>query len=369
MLHGEIAREIDNAQFDETCWERVLGGIKRWLGAEGVYMWSPLEPVGARSFGKTVDLPSEMSERYFQHYHSEDILLDAARARDLLNAGSVINSYGLVPLPVFEQSPLYTEYLRDYDMYTFLACVLTDEDDAALGPRTHISFSRRRAAAPFNDDDERKLAALVPQMRTALTSHWRLRSQGLLGEWNEQLLSQIDQPFFLLSRGGLMLFANQAALNLVRDTRALTLRDGILCRGVGGSPLTEQFDARTTLAVDLPAAPPDCPAMKIVPLSHARNTQSMFRWFPRAAYVVLPQEAAEDAPQPTIDAFGGHHGLTPAERHVLAHIVAGRSPKEASDVLGLSVHTVRAHLAHIFQKTGLRNQRELLAAVLRARRD
>ncbi|MCC7119967.1 MAG: helix-turn-helix transcriptional regulator, partial [Gammaproteobacteria bacterium] len=58
---------------------------------------------------------------------------------------------------------------------------------------------------------------------------------------------------------------------------------------------------------------------------------------------------------------------TRAERHVLTLIVDGRGPLAVADTLGLSVHTVRAHLAHIYQKTDLHNQRELLAAVLRAR--
>lgn len=368
MLPGEIAREIDHAQFDETRWESVMTRIAGWLGADGAYMWSPLEPAGARSFGKTAGLPVEMSERYFRHYHAEDILLRAARDRDLLDAGSVLSSHDLVPLEQYEKSIFYSEFLRDYDMFTFLACILADEGDVHLGPRTHLAFSRSRAARPFGHDDERKLAALVPQMRTALISHWRMRSRGLLGEWNEQLLAQIDQPFFLLSRGGRMLFANQVGLNLVRDSRALNLCDGLLCRGVPGAPLIEQFDPKTDAGIDLPALPPDCPGMKVVPLQQSRNTQSMFHWFPRAAYAVLPRPLAEWRPSPSsAEAFGRRHGLTPAERQVLAHIVEGLSPQAASAELGLSIHTVRAHLAHIFQKTGLRNQRELLAAVLRAR--
>ena len=181
------------------------------------------------------------------------------------------------------------------------------------------------------------------------------------------LLIGIDQPFFLLSRGGRMLFGNQAALNLVRDCRALSLREGCLCRGLDGTSLIEQIDAKTDAGIELSMLPPDCPPMRVIPLLPGRTTQSMFRWFPRAAYVVLPQPLAQARTPPSVESFGGRHGLTRAERHVLTHLVEGRSPRAASHALGLSVHTVRAHLAHIFQKTGLRNQRELLAAVLRTR--
>lgn len=367
MLQGELAREIDCAQLDETRWGSILCGIARRVGAAGAYMWSPLEPDGERSFGTTFVLPPEVSERYLGGYHAHDLLMQTARERGLVDAGAVLNTDGLVPRAIYEGSLFYNEFLRDYDMYSFLACVLTDEGDAPLGPRTHIALVRPRTAPPFDDNDERRLAHVVPHMRTALTAHWHMRNHALLGEWNEQVLAQIDQPFFLLSRGGRVLYLNQAGLDLVRTCRALRLRDGLLCRGVDGMSLIDQLDMRHGGGADLAPLAPDCPALKVVPLQPGRNTQSMFRWFPRAAYVVLPQALAAWRPPPSVEAFGRRHGLTRAERHVLTLIVDGRGPLAVADTLGLSVHTVRAHLAHIYQKTGLHNQRELLAAVLRAR--
>lgn len=367
MDHGELGRRIAEASSDESRWPTIMGELAGHLGARGAFLVSPCEPNGVRSFGATVDLPPEMSEAYLGHYHAHDLLYQTARARLLLDAGSVVASQTLVPDDIYRRSVFYNEYLSRFGLYHCLGCVLTDERDASLGPRTHLAFWRPPEAAPFSAEETQRLNVVMPQLRLALTSHWFLRSRGLLGEWNEQLLAQIEQAFFLLGRGGQMLYANQAGLNLVRDSRALQLRNGILCRGENGTPLLVQFDALSAQPVDLAALPPDCPALRVVPLTQTQNTRSMFRWFPRAAYVVLPQPVATVRDDLGDHEFARRHGLTAAEQQVLSRLVEGKGPRDVAISQSLSVHTVRAHLAHIFAKTGYRNQRELLAAVMRAR--
>jgi DNA-binding CsgD family transcriptional regulator len=44
----------------------------------------------------------------------------------------------------------------------------------------------------------------------------------------------------------------------------------------------------------------------------------------------------------------------------------GQSLRDAAETLGLSIFTVRAHLAHIFDKTGVGRQAELVALLTRA---
>lgn len=53
-------------------------------------------------------------------------------------------------------------------------------------------------------------------------------------------------------------------------------------------------------------------------------------------------------------------GLTPAEARVLIAIADGASLAEVSRSLGLSRNTVRSHLQHIFVKTGVSRQSELV---------
>ena len=367
MDQAALAREIGQASVDETQWPGVVNALSTHVGADGAYLFTAVEQAGPRSFDHTHRLAPEFNRRYREHFHACDVYLAAARARGLLDAGGVLNSEDLVKPDDLLRSEFHNDYLKGFDVRYGLGAILTDEQDEALGPRTHLVFWRPPGAETFGDDEERKLAALLPTLRLALTSHWALRSKGLLGEWNEQLLAQIDQPFFLLSRGGQMLYGNQAALNLLRERDAVSVKDGLLCRGKLDVPLIAQFDLLTAVPVDLAGGASTGPAMKIVPLKLTANTRSMFHWFPRAAYVVLPQVTAGRREEGIEQAFVRRYGLTAAEQLVLTRLLQGMSPRDVAADQKLSVHTVRAHLAHIYAKTGCHNQRELLAAILRAR--
>jgi DNA-binding CsgD family transcriptional regulator len=58
-------------------------------------------------------------------------------------------------------------------------------------------------------------------------------------------------------------------------------------------------------------------------------------------------------------------GLTDREADVMRLVVDGRSAAEIAEELVISVHTVRNHIAHVYEKLGVRNRAAAVAAVLR----
>ncbi|WP_424889121.1 helix-turn-helix transcriptional regulator [Streptomyces sp. XH2] len=75
---------------------------------------------------------------------------------------------------------------------------------------------------------------------------------------------------------------------------------------------------------------------------------------------VIFQEAAGTLLLPTYAAW---HGLTSRERQILRHLYSGAAPKNIARALGLSVHTVNAHVKAVFRKTGVSGRDELLAVL------
>lgn len=61
----------------------------------------------------------------------------------------------------------------------------------------------------------------------------------------------------------------------------------------------------------------------------------------------------------TIDGRCPFSRLTPREREVMSHIIAGMPNKRISASLGISLRTVELHRTRIFRKLGLRNAVEL----------
>ena len=59
-------------------------------------------------------------------------------------------------------------------------------------------------------------------------------------------------------------------------------------------------------------------------------------------------------------------GLTEREAEVMRLVVDGRSAGEIAEDLVISVHTARNHIAHAYEKLGVRNRAAAVAAVLRS---
>ncbi|MFO1337120.1 MAG: response regulator transcription factor [Burkholderiaceae bacterium] len=73
------------------------------------------------------------------------------------------------------------------------------------------------------------------------------------------------------------------------------------------------------------------------------------------------------APPPAFDGnpqARGTLGISPRELTVLHELAAGRSNKEIAERLHLSPHTVKTHVARLFEKLGARRRTE---AILKAR--
>ena len=69
--------------------------------------------------------------------------------------------------------------------------------------------------------------------------------------------------------------------------------------------------------------------------------------------------ATPDA-QDGADAIAAAFGLTPAETRLLASLFAGRTLTETAATLSITRPTAKTHLEHIFLKTGVTRQAELM---------
>jgi DNA-binding CsgD family transcriptional regulator len=85
---------------------------------------------------------------------------------------------------------------------------------------------------------------------------------------------------------------------------------------------------------------------------------------PDAVLVILRPTGSES--EISVQAFAASHGLSPREQEVLHLLGRGFTTAAMADELGISPHTVRDHLKHLYRKTGTKGRSELLGLISRA---
>ena len=75
--------------------------------------------------------------------------------------------------------------------------------------------------------------------------------------------------------------------------------------------------------------------------------------------VAITLQLASESFEPKLADLEAAFGLTPAELHVVDMLQHGFAANEIGERLGISVHTVRAHLRHCYDKLGVSSREEL----------
>ena len=95
----------------------------------------------------------------------------------------------------------------------------------------------------------------------------------------------------------------------------------------------------------------------ILPLTSGARLEAGSRLSAASVVFVQEENAGLSA---SAEALARLYGLTAGEIRVLRALVDGGGTREVADALGLSENTVNTHLRHLFEKTGVRRQADLL---------
>ncbi len=357
----KLIEQIHETTQDELRWPQVLRALTQSLEARGAFLYSPHEIDGARSIGHSIDIEPPMWPDYRALYANQDVMLRALKTSDQMSAGSVATNDDLVPTETFLRTPLYTDFLAPRGIHHVLGAVLVDEADADLGPRIHLALFRGRELPQFGAPEIALVKRLAPHLKLALCSRWRLQSRGLFSAASEYMLDAMDHPVLLLDEHGKVIYANAAALELVTAGVGLTIAgDEIRLDSLKLQPLLKLLNPASRVPVSFPTGDLN---VRVIPFGNDSSEGKLFHWFARAAYAVLPEVRPYQL-QRAATRVGSQYSFTDSEAEVVSALLAGLGPAAIGTKLKISVSTVRSHLAHIYAKTGTRNQRELILKLM-----
>jgi DNA-binding CsgD family transcriptional regulator/PAS domain-containing protein len=262
----------------------------------------------------------------------------------------------------FETSPYWQEWVRPNGIVDIMTFFLM---------HTPMHFSLfgvvRDERQGIITEREIKLGKLLlPHLRRAVTISNVLDVHTIERVRMAETLDALRCAVVLTNEQGSILHANRAAEHMLEEGGSIQSARGIL-QATAPSAASELRSAitlaagnearigKTGLAIRL--TEPDAPPIlaHVLPLTGSDFRTRLQPAAVAAVFIGAPPDAQDGA-----NALAAAFGLTPAETKVLASLFAGRTLAETATTLGITTRTAKTHLEHIFQKTGVTRQAELM---------
>jgi DNA-binding CsgD family transcriptional regulator len=238
---------------------------------------------------------------------------------------------------------------------------------------TVVSVSRPGSEGEFGATEIRLFGALIPHLQRAVQLRLRLAALDGPPTSSAEMLNRLPYAVLLVDARAGVIFANQAATKILSASDGLSLdRDGLKAETAEDTrrlrqsiadcaePASELGGAGGRLRLSRRSRGP----LTMLVIPHRTRVTWIDVLRPTAIlFIADPEQAAAVGSE----RLGQDFGLTRAEAVFAVEISKGDGLQAAAGRLGVSLATVRTHLAHVFDKTGTRRQAELVRLILQGR--
>jgi DNA-binding CsgD family transcriptional regulator len=364
QLHSDVIHSIYRAVEDFDHWPAALQAVADEMRAVGGLLVMLL-PNSERVVISSPALEAAAKD-YTLNWTTRDVRSNRLVERRLdLRLDTVIDEDVITPEEALAD-PFYVDFLRRHGLRHFCASLVSPK----IGTTVALSLQRSNGQGAFNAAERARVFGYSRHIERALHLYGRLEEQAVARATLEAVIARHQQMVLLVTVEGRVILDNAAAPDLLRrfvlhgaHTRRLnravlpqgfgkimeeTARGGGLGPVTAFSPATE--DGSAVAITILPG-----PFGSGSAWSSERNTAD--------GRVILVFTATGSARSYDPALARDFLKVTLGEARVAALIAAGDSPKTVAGKLRLTEQTVRFVLGQIYQKTGLKRQNELAAAM------
>ncbi|NLS18565.1 helix-turn-helix transcriptional regulator [Rhizobium sp. P40RR-XXII] len=308
---------------------------------------------------------AEYLEKYLSEHAPYENALELAVAA--APEGLIYNDHALVGRDKLRRSRLWNEWMAPQDMYEGLASKLLTEGRSFW----FFDIQRGKSQRSFDGEDIKWFKQVAPHLRRANQISRKFGGMKLMSlafehlpfgavivDGQRRVLATNSQAEAILSlpscgitvRGGLLDARHsrnaEKLLHLIAD--ASCRRDSTV-PGTGGDMLMSS-DVEQNEIPDL--------AVSVGPLLEGIHSDTF-----GGHAVVFIRKLSFDLPESFVDYMRTVFGMTPKEAMLSASLAEGLSLKDAAQRHGIRFTTARSYLESIFQKTGVRQQSQLVAVL------
>ena len=253
----------------------------------------------------------------------------------------------------FHKSEVYQQWVRPQGLrdYCFTQVAKRDGMTGSVGAATYSSRG-------LIDEDERGIFRLLaPHFRRSLLISGMFDEGKLQVQLYRQLLDRIGAGVLIVGHGARLVYANETADRLLSAGVSLTVRKN----KVTAASLPHAKGLQTALdracsqddgdlgnfgnGIALPGTGGAMAVCYVLPLGKSERRRELGAG--NAAIFVTTNGASLP---PALEVLSALSGLTSREARIALMIADGRATNAAADELGISIHTMRKHLATCFRK-------------------
>jgi DNA-binding CsgD family transcriptional regulator len=352
---------IYKAAYVSTTWDAAIGNLGDLFHGSKTCICK----VGANGMAEdavtTNPDPAFIRSFFEEHAHQPNVLSEAVNT---LPIGTVYSDHALVGADTLRRSRFWNEWMAPQDMYGSISCKLP-----VRGPSLwFFDVQRGRSQAPFDANDAELVKIIAPHLARVLYISQRFQSAELLASTFSHL------PFGVIVIDGHMrittLNASAEAI-LLRAGSALVRKSGhLVATDAGSMAVLQKLVAQACSIRDdvIPGVGGDLLlrikrgdgadlALSVGPLVNALQEIP----FSGRHAVIFIRQISLDLPPGFAEQIRAFFDLTPKEAGLAASLASGMSLKEAAEDAHIQFSTARSYLEKIFQKTGTRQQSQLVA--------
>jgi DNA-binding CsgD family transcriptional regulator len=300
---------------------------------------------------------------YQEHYYALDVWAQKGLAKPV---GYICSSQSLCSVEEIKTTEIYNDFMVragiEHGMFGLL-----DNSKSCLAS---VSLYRDRSHPEFTQSDLHLLQFLAPHIQRAFKLHRRFAELTSHSSGIETALNMLATGIVFMGSHGEIILMNRSAAALVAERDGLlAARDGLRAERPNESNLLAStireaastsngkgLSAGTTVLISRRSRPPL--HVLISPIHNSMIPTS--KNIAAGAFINDPLRSQ----RPAREALHALFGLSPAECRVALLFVDGYSPRQISDILGVTNNTVRSQIRSIFSKTGVKRQAELIRLLL-----
>jgi len=358
---SDLIGSIYDCALDPSWWERTLADVRDALDCHQLALTLSDLRDDRLLLHKAVGVEPDEMERLSKHVPEIDATLDGAlKSGHSLDEPFVISRH--ITATYLETSPHFQQWAKPLGMVDWMVFFLKSTP-------MHLScFSggRHERQGIITEREIELGKLLLPHLRRAVTISNLLDIRTIEGTRMAGALDALRCAVVLTNEHGTILHANRVAEHMLDEGGPIQSAQGVL-QATAPSAASElrsalAFAARneagigkTGLAIRL--TDPDVPPIfaHVLPLTGSDFRTRLQPAAVAAVFIGGPPDAQEGA-----DAVAAAFGLTPAETRVLASLFGGHTLTETAATLGIARPTAKTHLEHIFLKTKVTRQAELM---------